>query len=184
MELIPLVCNQCGAKLDAPINIHFVTCQHCSTTLAIKRNDSTIYTEKIDAISEKLDELTKETRRAKLRSKLESLERDWERTREQYKYRREDGSTFDVSSGTGIVGTVIGSIVILLFIIFSSNRGSSFPFNGLNSFTVIGVVALVVVIGQGFYFYHKAMDYQNDLRRYQQARQKLRLEFKDVADDD
>jgi DNA-directed RNA polymerase subunit RPC12/RpoP len=47
MQLESITCNHCGAPLDVPDAANFVKCNHCDSRLAIKRTQSTTYTEEL-----------------------------------------------------------------------------------------------------------------------------------------
>jgi len=91
MELVPVVCNRCGSPLQLPANASYVTCQHCETQLAVKRNSSVAWTEAIEQIDRRTEQLTdtaeqlvNQVAKLKHENAVARIDRDWERLRESF----------------------------------------------------------------------------------------------------
>ena len=48
---VALTCNNCGASLDVPEQIQFVTCDHCNARLRIERSDGAVFTQVLEAVA-------------------------------------------------------------------------------------------------------------------------------------
>jgi hypothetical protein len=51
VRTVALSCNQCGALLDPPADVRFITCLHCHTRLQIERTDDTAFTKVLETVS-------------------------------------------------------------------------------------------------------------------------------------
>ncbi len=54
-----LNCNACGGPLDVHSTANFVTCSHCGSQLAVKRNETVAYTEVLKQVEQKIDHVEK-----------------------------------------------------------------------------------------------------------------------------
>ncbi len=91
MQLESLACNNCGAPLQVPTTANYVTCNHCSTQLAVRRETSISYTEKIDQIGERTNHLVQELAQVRYQRALDAIDRQWERESKQYMIRGKHG---------------------------------------------------------------------------------------------
>ncbi len=89
MELVPVVCNRCGAPLQLPTNASYVTCQHCETRLAVRRNASLAWTEAIEQIgrcteqlSDTSEQLANQVAQLHDHNAMARIDRDWHRRRD------------------------------------------------------------------------------------------------------
>jgi hypothetical protein len=73
MRMLTLTCNQCGAALEVPEDILFVTCTTCCSQLVVHRSGNTAYTQGVEASA--TDNLERQ---------LETLDREWTKERERY----------------------------------------------------------------------------------------------------
>jgi LSD1 subclass zinc finger protein len=62
-------CDSCGAPLEIPPGVHFVTCRHCSAALEVERNSEEVYTQVWDQVQKQL--------------RLDRLDVGWENRRRQ-----------------------------------------------------------------------------------------------------
>lgn len=78
MELIPIACHHCGAPLDVPPQAEIVTCQHCTTRLAVHRNESVAWTEMLEELDERTEYLESSVDWLCLQRELDELDRSWQ----------------------------------------------------------------------------------------------------------
>ena len=78
MQLESLNCNNCGAPLEVAATSNFVTCNHCSTRLAVRRTESSAFTEQLEDIGAKQDEMLNRLKRIERQTQLSDLDREWE----------------------------------------------------------------------------------------------------------
>ena len=79
-----LTCNSCGAPLEVRDSADFVTCNHCSTWLAVRRTDNITFTEQLDRLTEKTEELSERLDNLSCQNDLETFDREWSFEREKY----------------------------------------------------------------------------------------------------
>ena len=140
MELIPISCHHCGAPLHIPPQTDLVTCQHCLTQLAVRRNESVAWTEKLDEIDERTDQLRDSVAWLYFQRELENVDRGW--LGQQQSWQRADSrrrNSADTFFGWGIV--VIA--VCLAVLVVLSESGSILA--GLCLGT-LGLVGLIVAL--------------------------------------
>lgn len=103
MELIPLNCNNCGAKLKVGEDTKFVTCKHCDAQLAVRHEDGAAFTDVIEAaarleesaaaIEEHAEKIGETHEKLFVQGEIERLDREWEARREGLMFRGRDGHT-------------------------------------------------------------------------------------------
>ena len=57
MKLLALNCNRCGAPLEVPQKAKFITCTFCQTQLSIQRSGGAAYTEALEELGERTEQL-------------------------------------------------------------------------------------------------------------------------------
>ena len=83
MKLEKLACNSCGAPLEVPESANFVTCNHCSTQLAVSRNDVLAVTEEANCRAEQAQEIGDRLRPLSIDDEVAALDREWKNNREE-----------------------------------------------------------------------------------------------------
>ena len=109
MELLSLACGHCGAPLEVPDGTRFVTCGYCSSKLEVHRSGGAIYTEVLEALQKRTEEIAGDVEILKLQNELERIDREWQSTRESCMIRGKDGG---LSEPSPVAGTIAGVIAI------------------------------------------------------------------------
>lgn len=167
MELSPVACNNCGAPLQIPEAAQYVTCQHCSSQLEVKRNESVAWTEKmeqIETIDRRTEQLVDHMAQLRFQTELNRIDRWWEREERLYLVRDEHGNGHRPNA----VGSVVAGCVVALAGFFFLAIGGE----GL----VIGPVMILVGVAIGFVGNHQAIKYENARRRYRRRRADVRVD--------
>lgn len=164
MDLETLCCNSCGAPLTVPGKTNFVTCNHCSTRLAIRRTESTTFTEQIEQIDAKQDEVLERLDRIEKQNQVADLDRDWAAEQQQFMIRGKNGQKHLPSRAT-VFGGIVAAVFGLFWTIFA---GSMFP-----PMAIVGVIFIVAAIGTSIYANGKMKDYNAAHRRYRRRRREL-----------
>jgi hypothetical protein len=114
LELEAIACNNCGAPLHIPDGVNFVTCNHCGSQLAVKRNDTIVYTERLEKLEGRTDSMADEIRRLKMQQELNQADDDWESEKRNYIIRTKNGGNLPDEPGAamGLVASVIGLVVL------------------------------------------------------------------------
>ena len=167
MQLETIACNNCGAPLQIPASVQFVTCNHCGSQLAVRRGDSASYTEKLDKIDVRTEKMAQELAQLRYDSELAKLDREWEEERKQYLIKGKDGQTSEPDATSSIVGGVIAAVAGVAWMAFAS----SMP--GSGAFPLFGLVFIAVGIGGAIYSLTKANEMTQARQRYLLRRSRL-----------
>jgi DNA-directed RNA polymerase subunit RPC12/RpoP len=146
METQPLVCNNCGAPLQVHSTTNFVTCMHCRSQLAIKRTDSSAYTEVLEGISTHTGRMSEDLETIRLQNELERVDREWQLTREKYMVQGNSGPevpTILSSVGGCVFAAILAGIFAYLTVASAVGRGLSY-------WVLIGGALVLLVLSLGF----------------------------------
>ena len=162
-----LTCNHCGAPLDVPPGTRFVTCAHCGSRLEIHRSGNALYTEVLEAIDQRTQEIAQDVDVIRRENEIERLDREWQMRREELMVRTKRGGAQTPSVAGGIVGAVFAIGFGIFWMIMTSRGGAPafVPFVGM-------VVAAIGIIG-GISNVSKATRYADEQQRYEQQRARL-----------
>lgn len=128
MELEAIACNNCGAPLHIPEGVNFVTCSHCGSQLAVKRNESVVYTERLEKLEGQSNTMVSEIRQLKMQQELNQLDDYWQADKQNYMIRSKNGSGSLPDKPGAMLGLVVMGIalVILVIIAFSIRDGLAY----------------------------------------------------------
>jgi len=166
MELTPVACNNCGGPLRLPEAARYVTCQHCSTQLEVKRNESIAWTEKqqqLESIDRRTEYLAEEVAQLRYHSELNHVHRAWEREEQRYMVRDKYGNTHRPSAaGSAIVACAF--VLIGIGLMFAGDTA------------VFGLLMMIIGGISGFYGNQRAIAYQRARKKYRRRCSEVRLE--------
>jgi F0F1-type ATP synthase assembly protein I len=137
MELLSLACGHCGAPLEVPDGTRFVTCGYCSSKLEVHRSGGAIYTEVLESLQKRTEEIAGDVEILKLQNELERIDREWQSTRESCMIRGKDGG---LSEPSPVAGTIAGVIAIGFGIGWIVVAASRFPPMALFGLAFIGII--------------------------------------------
>jgi hypothetical protein len=160
MPLESLACNNCGAPLQVPPSANFATCNHCGAQLAIHRESSVSYTEKIGQIDERTERIARQLAELRYHQALENIDRDWDRQREKYLVSNKNGARREPSVVGGVLTGVVAAIIGLFF---------------LQHLGPWAVLIIVAGIAAAIYSVVKAADYQRAERTYRMRRNRISI---------
>ncbi len=158
MELETLNCNNCGAPLSVPETANFVTCNHCNARLAIRRTDSTTFTQQLEQIETTQEQVLEKLAHLQQQNDLARIDREWDREREQYVTIDKHGHRRQPSETMAILTAII-PVLIGLFILFAGQP--------------LGLVFMLIGLFGGAYQYMKAKNFLAARRRYQRRRRNV-----------
>jgi LSD1 subclass zinc finger protein len=158
IKLETINCGNCGAPLQIPETAQFVTCNHCKTSLAVKRMDSITLTEKLDQTNERLDETEKRLAEMVYRNELSEETRRWERQRDSLMVKDKHGNK---SKPSGIAGG-FALLVTIIMAVVGSNAIGGFAF----LFIIFGLFVFVVSL-------KKQQEFEAAQRRHKLRRQEI-----------
>lgn len=166
MQLEALSCNNCGASLSVPETANFVTCNHCSTRLAIRRTESTTFTEQLEQIESKQAEMLDSLKRLEQQNRLAEIDRAWEREQRSFLTTDKHGRQHMPNEGMAVLGGVLVVGFGIFWTILASQIGGS-------GFAIFGVLFILLGIVGSSFKVMKAKDYRDAQRRYHRRRSEL-----------
>ena len=162
-ELLSVSCNHCGAPLDVPVGVRFLTCAHCGNRLEVHHDKDTAYTQVLNNIDQRTQNIARDVEEIKARERLDQIDREWMMRQKQFMIRDNRGGESPAGAGSIVV-----SIAVAMFGIFwiCMAMGMGAPF----FFPLFGVVFVVVAIGGVISTSNKASGYSAAEKEYQQER--------------
>ena len=201
MKLLALNCNRCGAPLEVPEKAKFVTCTFCQTQLAVQRSGGAAYTEALEKLDERTEQIADDVEILKLQAELDRLDREWTSGRERYMLANKEGVMSVPHRSAAVIGMIISTVGGLAFTIFSStmmggglglgmegpffdvdgtqikfDHGPSVadPFSSISSiFPMFGLAFVAFGLFIGFSGLKKADQYEQAQRAYEEKRREL-----------
>ena len=165
MQLLSVTCNHCGAPLEVPESAKFVTCTHCSSRLAVQRSGGAAYTEVLEALEQRTEQIAGDVETLKLQSELDRLDREWMLERDQYMVQDKHGRRHF----PGKAGSILVMVLMIGFtILWMAIAAASSPLVSL--FGLLFIAAAVVVFITRL---HKADEYERRRRRYERRRAQI-----------
>lgn len=137
-----LACNNCGAQLQVPVGANYVTCTHCNSQLAVRRDPTVTYTQKLDEIDRRTEQMAED---------LAHLRRESELERRQSLHNRAPANLTPGEKAIGsIVGVVFGGMFVVFGIFFATSSMSAgapfiFPIAG-GFFAIMGVLTAISIV--------------------------------------
>lgn len=171
MELEAIACNNCGAPLQIPDGVNFVTCSHCGSQLAVKRNESVVYTERLEKLEGQTSTMADELRQLKMQQALNQIDDDWEAEKQSYMIRSKNGSSLP-TEGNAILGVVVSVIgVIVMGVVALSIRDGG-------TYMCLPILALMAVAGwTSFDYFSKLNAYNTAQANYYQRRDDAQQQY-------
>jgi|GEM_PF-5347765 len=137
-----LACNNCGAQLQVPAGANYVTCTHCNSQLVVRRDPTVTYTQKLDEIDKRTEQMAEDLAHLRRESELDKSRKSgehWPR---------------NPTPGQKVMGSIIGAVFGGFFVLFgiafaigSASAGAPFIFQVSGGFfAIIGVVIAISVI--------------------------------------
>jgi LSD1 subclass zinc finger protein len=174
VSLEELICNNCGAPLQVPRSANFVTCNHCRTQLAVRREATTSYTEALEQVSKQTQALTEQVKYLTYQNELSALDRQWETERQQYMVKDKHGHRHVPGEVSSIIAGGAMGIMGLVFLGVSASVGEGMP-------AFMGIILLVGGVVAAVYGVSKAQAYRSAYRRYQSRRAALSPDNVDIS---
>ncbi len=179
MELESLSCNNCGAPLQVPESANFVRCNHCQTQLAIRRTESTTFTEQLGELTKQTSEIKQMVTELARQNRVAAIDRHWEHEKKSYMVRGKRGTYLPTEAGS-----LIGGLFIVVFGIFwtviAGSIAAASRFWPATIFPLFGVVFVIFGLVATIRSHTKARDYRAAERRYRSERTAA-FEDKDAA---
>ena len=173
MNTEPVLCSQCGAPLDVPAGVQFVTCKQCGTALRVKHDATVAYTEVIDKLAKTTDQISDHLAALRHEQEIERLDREWDRESESLMSVSKRGETYVPTVASGVLAIVVGGGFGIFWTVMSASIGAPF------FFPLFGVVFIVLAIGLGLSNIDKAGKYKRAEEAYYRRREALEARLRD-----
>jgi len=167
MSLQSLTCGHCGGPLDVPGETRFVVCAHCGSRLEVKRTDSAIYTEVLEHLEQKTEQMAEDLHALRRQQELEQLDREWAMERSSLMTASQNGPPTAPSAAAGVIGTVIAAG----FGIFWTVQATRMRAPGF--FPLFGLLFIAIAIFGGISTVVKADQYRSREAGYLRRREEL-----------
>ena len=173
MKLLNLTCNHCGAPLEVPAKTKFLTCSYCSSRLAVQHSGNAFYTEVLEALEERTEQIAEDVEIIKVQNKLDQLDREWMAQRENHMVRGKHGEYRVPSKAGSMIGAAIAVVFGIIWMGIAASAGGG-------AFALFGLVVIGVAIAGAIYQAHKAEAYQQNKRIYQSRRQDVLSDLRNL----
>jgi hypothetical protein len=172
LELAAIACNNCGAPLHIPDGVNFVTCNHCGSQLAVKRNESVVYTERLEKLEGRTNSMVDEIRQLRIQQELNQADDDWESEKQNYMIRSKNGSGTLPDEPGAIMGPVTSGIglIVLAIAALTIRDGSSLVC--LPMLFLLGITGWVC-----FDYFTKLNNYRQAQANYYQRRADIEQKY-------
>jgi hypothetical protein len=162
-----VVCNHCGAALDVAPETRFATCSYCGRKLQIHRSDSAVYTEVIESIDQRTQQIASDVSAIRRHSELEALDRQWMAQREQYLVSSRHGARSEPSAAGSLIGAILAGVFGIFWIGATTAAGAP------GFFPVFGVIFVLAAAAMAVNGIVRASRYRTAEAEYLQQRQAL-----------
>ncbi len=153
VETISVNCNHCGAPLRVANRTRFATCTYCKSSLEIHVNGGAAYTEVLERIDARTEQIAQGVEELKLREKLVQLDREWGMAQQRYHAQGIDGSV----GIPGVLTAIVGGILVLAFLVFWTWMAASHE--APIFFPLFGIAAMILVVGRTIFNLYMAKNY-------------------------
>ncbi len=158
--------------MEVSATTQFATCRHCGAKLSIQRTDTAMFTEILEKLTTKTDQLSEQVNNLSGFTELAALDREWELERENYMDVGKHGAKHIPSEA----GSIAGGLVITLFGCFWTVMAligtSAIPIINI-VFPLFGVIFVIVGIASSISSFNKAGNYRSAQQRYRQRREEI-----------
>ncbi len=76
MNLQSVSCGNCGASLNLPAGVGFVTCRHCGSALKVQHTESVAFTEVLETLKEQSSRIAQNTEALQIQNEIALLDLD------------------------------------------------------------------------------------------------------------
>ncbi|MEZ6055706.1 MAG: hypothetical protein R3C01_03285 [Planctomycetaceae bacterium] len=114
MELESLTCNNCGGPLEVPSGVDHIRCNHCQSQLVVRRAASVTYTELIQQVADRTEQLTDHVVRLTYENELNRLDQEWEKERDSLMVHSKNGRKSEPSGSSALliaIMSIVGGLI-------------------------------------------------------------------------
>lgn len=164
--------------MEVSATTQFATCRHCGAKLSIQRTDTAVFTEILEKLTTKTDQLSEQVNNLSGLTEIAALDRKWELERENYMVTTKHGGRH-IPSEAGAIGSGVAVAVFGCFwTVTAFTMTSGMPTFGpsrifASGFPLFGVIFVIVGIVSSFLSYNKASGYRRAQQRYRRRREEI-----------
>ncbi|MDP6442548.1 MAG: hypothetical protein QGG36_29880 [Pirellulaceae bacterium] len=169
MRLVTLNCNECGAPIEIPHKVKFLTCAFCNAKLQVHHTETAVYSEVLERLEDKTEQIADELARLKVSTDVERLDSRWRDDRHRHMMRDKRGNYHVPSRPLAVVMTIVicGIALVMLF-------------NAPGQMAMFGIVFVAIAIGNCIRVFLKAEDFDRAKRRYRRDRRSLIRKLREI----
>jgi hypothetical protein len=172
MDTCTIACNNCGATLEVPDSVRFITCRACGTQLAIQYSDSAIFTQ-LDDTTNQLDPQTAiDLASVKNEILIERLDREWALRQETFMMFGRGKSKMKPTVGHAWLTIALGLLGPPLWLLFVATIGKGPRDNDALSLC-FGVLCGIGMIVTGIRMLRHAHKFTEEEQKYLRLRAEL-----------
>ena len=179
MDVLSVACNNCGAPLEVSPGTNFVTCQHCGSSLAVRRTGSSLYTELLEKLDRRTEGMSDQLAEIAYRAELERIDREWDEERRCYLTRDKHGHTHEPTALGAKISGVLAIGAGLFFSAVSCNMTGPLE-GGPGGFVNIIPLFGLLMAGYGVYLLvngsARARQFEAARQVYQRRRQNVSVD--------
>lgn len=164
MRVIAVSCNQCGAPLQVPAKTRFLTCGFCSSRLEVHRDGDAIYSEVLESIEQKTNQIADDVEAIKLQNELERLDREWMADQAQLMVRGKHGVLHVPTEAGASIAIVLVVIFSSIWILFAAGIAPCFIPFGL-VFLAVGVLSAMKSMEKAKMWRERKIRFESDRRQ-------------------
>jgi hypothetical protein len=124
MDLDRIACGNCGANLDVPDGVQFVTCRHCGSSLKVQRSNDVAFTEVLQSLKEHSARIADNTDALRLQNEIALLDQEWEQRSADLMLRGKHGRVSSPDKASAVVG---GVVITIFGLVWTAIAGMMFP---------------------------------------------------------
>ncbi|MDZ4686680.1 MAG: hypothetical protein SH850_16535 [Planctomycetaceae bacterium] len=174
MDLERIACGSCGANLDVPDGVQFVTCRHCGSALKVARTDSVAFTEVLQTLKEQSARIADNTDVLRLQNEISLLDQEWERKSAVF---MKPGKHGRVSTPDKTSAIAVGLVAIVFGGVWTGVAGTlSLPM------ALFGLLFIGVGVWSSFCAYDNAGKYESLQAEHDRKRQDLQSRLRSLDD--
>lgn len=165
-----LRCNNCGASLQVPPDVRFVTCPYCGSSLEVHRSGDGVYTEVLQKLAQTTEHMAEQLELVQLNQQLDALDDEWERERQTYMISGKNGRMREPSD-VGLFGYMVGMGVAGIFALMGLTGAFG---DGSVGFFLVAAIGFILMLFSYLTSSQKIADYRDAHDRYQTKRDQLK----------
>lgn len=174
MDLERIACGNCGANLDVPEGVQFVTCRHCGSSLKVARTETAVFTEVLQTLKEQSARIAENTDVLRLQNEIALLDQEWNRRSADLMIHGKEGRTSTPDKTSAVVGGVVITVFGLLWTVFA---GVMFP-----PMALFGLLFIGLGLWSSISAYGKAGQYELLQAEHDRKRQELLSRLRELDD--